>query len=319
MEWFAKFAREQFAYWPDRVLDIGCNDGTQLDYFKKLGFKTYGVDPAKNLYAISSANHEIYCNFWDESSPEWFTEPMDAIVAQNSFAHNPNPKSWLQAAKACLREQGLIFIQTSQADMVINQEFDTIYHEHISFYNAASMQALARRADLHLIDVVKTPIHGTSYIFVLAKQPRNQHRVENIMATEAALGLTRAETYQQWAQDAKNLLVDVKQTVDHHRELGYAIVGYGAAAKGMTLINASGIHLDAVIDDNPMKQGLYCPGTEIPVVGPNYLTQFADTDQVLYVPLAWNFYAEISQRIRAVRSNANDRFMRYFPRIKIEN
>jgi len=319
MEWFAKFAREQFAYWPDRVLDIGCNDGTQLDYFKKLGFKTYGVDPAKNLYAISSANHEIYCNFWDESSPEWFTEPMDAIVAQNSFAHNPNPKSWLQAAKACLREQGLIFIQTSQADMVINQEFDTIYHEHISFYNAASMQALARRADLHLIDVVKTPIHGTSYIFVLAKQPRNQHRVENIMATEAALGLTRAETYQQWAQDAKNLLVDVKQTVDHHRELGYAIVGYGAAAKGMTLINASGIHLDAVIDDNPMKQGLYCPGTEIPVVGPNYLTQFADTDHVLYVPLAWNFYTEISQRIRAVRSNANDQFMRYFPRIKIEN
>jgi len=319
MEWFAKFAREQFSYWPDRVLDIGCNDGTQLDYFKQLGFRTYGVDPAENLFPISSVNHEIYCNFWNESSPEWFTEPMDAIVAQNSFAHNPNPVAWLRAAKACLREQGLIFIQTSQADMVINQEFDTIYHEHISFYNAASMQALAQRADLHLIDVVKTPIHGTSYIFVLSKQPCNRHRVENIMATEAAAGLGRADTYRQWAQDAKNLLIDVKQTIDHHRELGYAIVGYGAAAKGMTLINASDIRLDAVIDDNPMKQGLYCPGTEIPVVGPSYLTQFAETDRVLYVPLAWNFYTEISQRIRAVRSNTNDRFMRYFPRIKIEN
>ena len=319
MEWFAKFAREQFSYWPDRVLDIGCNDGTQLDYFKQLGFRTYGVDPAENLFPISSVNHEIYCNFWNESSPEWFTEPMDAIVAQNSFAHNPNPVAWLRAAKACLREQGLIFIQTSQADMVVNGEFDTIYHEHISFYNAASMQALAQRADLHLIDVVKTPIHGTSYIFVLSKQPHNRHRVENIMATEAAAGLTRADTYQQWAQDAKNLLVDVKQTIDHHRQLGYAIVGYGAAAKGMTLINASGIRLDAVVDDNPMKQGLYCPGTTIPVVAPSYLTQFADTDHVLYVPLAWNFYTEISQRIRAVRSNANDRFMRYFPRIKIEN
>jgi len=319
MEWFAKFAREQFSYWPDRVLDIGCNDGTQLDYFKQLGFRTYGVDPAENLFPISSVNHEIYCNFWNESSPEWFTEPMDAIVAQNSFAHNPNPVAWLRAAKACLREQGLIFIQTSQADMVVNGEFDTIYHEHISFYNAASMQALAQRADLHLIDVVKTPIHGTSYIFVLSKQPHNQHRVENILATESAAGLTRADTYQQWAQDAKNLLVDVKRTIDHHRELGYAIVGYGAAAKGMTLINASGILLDAVVDDNPMKQGLYCPGTTIPVVASSYLTQFADTDHVLYVPLAWNFYTEISQRIRAVRSNANDLFMRYFPRIKIEN
>lgn len=319
MEWFARFAQEQFVNWPNKILDIGCNDGTQLDYFKKLGFKTYGVDPAENLFPVSSANHQIYCNFWNESSPEWFTERMDIIVAQNSFAHNPDPVAWLTAAETCLEDQGLIFIQTSQADMVINGEFDTIYHEHISFYNAASMQALAKRVGLHLIDVVKTPIHGTSYIFILSKHPRNQHRVSNILATEAAVGLNRAETYRRWAQDAQHLLLDVKQTIDRHRELGYAIVGYGAAAKGMTLINASKIHLDAVVDDNPLKQGLYCPGTEIPVVSSDYLTQFAETDSVLFVPLAWNFYAEISQRIRAVRSNSNDRFMRYFPRITIEH
>jgi len=319
MEWFAKFAREQFSYWPDRVLDIGCNDGTQLDYFKKLGFRTYGVDPAENLLPISSVNHEIHCNFWNETSPEWFTESMDAIVAQNSFAHNPNPVAWLRAAKSCLREQGLIFIQTSQADMVVNGEFDTIYHEHISFYNANSMNELARRAGLYLIDVVKTPIHGTSYIFILSHKESNYHRVSNILASEAAVGLNNPATYRSWAANAKTLLDDVRHTIDQHREQGHAIVGYGAAAKGMTLIHASDIRLDAVIDDNPMKQGLYCPGTSIPVVAPDYLTQFGDHEHILFVPLAWNFYQEIAKRIRAVRSNANDRFLRYFPRIKIED
>ena len=86
----------------------------------------------------------------------------------------------------------------------------------------------------------------------------------------------------------------------------------------MTLINASGIHLDCVIDDNPMKQGLYCPGTSIPVVGIDWLSKVADTNEhILFIPLAWNFYKEIKNKILAVR-NADDHFITYFPQIKIE-
>jgi SAM-dependent methyltransferase len=318
MKWFAGFVREQFHYWATSVLDIGCNDGTQLDFLKQAQFQTYGVDPAENLFPISSKDHTIVCGFWDEDSAGKLGRDFDAIIAQNSFAHNPDPLPWLELAKSYLKNDGKIFIQTSQADMVVNGEFDTIYHEHISFYNAHSMKLLAERAGLYLIDVVKPPIHGTSYIFILAKHPANEYRVANILAVEQALGLQTPATYTNWANGVKELITKLKEQIDVYRSYGHAIVGYGAAAKGMTLLNASDIHLDAVVDDNTLKQGLFCPGTAIPVVSSDYIKGFTNRDSVVFVPLAWNFYAEIVQKIKNIRNHENDIFLRYFPTITTE-
>jgi hypothetical protein len=226
--------------------------------------------------------------------------------------------SYLKLAKEYLRNDGRIFISTSQADMVLNGEFDTIYHEHISYYNAESMQRLAERAGLFLVDVVKTPIHGTSYIFVLAKQPHNQHRVSNIVAMEREAGLQKTQTYVDWSAGVKDLLVRLQEQISEFQGFGYKVVGYGAAAKGMTLLNASKIKLDAVVDDNPLKQGLYCPGTRIPVVSSDYIKQL-DTDvKVVFVPLAWNFYNEIVRKIRDIRDQDGDMFLKYFPTIKVD-
>jgi SAM-dependent methyltransferase len=318
MDWYAKFVREQFRHWPSRVLDIGCNDGSQLNVFKKLGFTTYGVDPAENLYPVSSANHNVKLGFWNEESVSGFGTDFDVITCQNAFAHNPDPVAFLKLAREYLRTDGKIFIQTSQADMVPNGEFDTIYHEHISYYNARSMQWLAERAKLSLIDVVKTPIHGTSYIFVLAKQSANEYRVANILATEAALGLQSPDTYTRWAIGVQDLLDRLQDQIAEYRGFGYKVVGYGAAAKGMTLLNASKIVLDAVVDDNPLKQGLYCPGTTIPVVSSDYIKGIDSDTPIVFVPLAWNFYTEIKRRIQAVRTNKLDMFLRYFPTIRTE-
>jgi len=318
MDWYAEFVREQFRHWPSRVLDIGCNDGSQLNAFKKLGFATYGVDPAENLHATSSANHKVTLGFWNEDSAGRLGTDFDIITCQNAFAHNPDPVAFLTLAKEYLRTDGKIFIQTSQADMVLNGEFDTIYHEHISYYNARSMQALAERVGLHLVDVVKTPIHGTSYIFVLAKQPANKYRVANILATESALGLQSQDTYTRWAEGVRDLLGRLLDQVTEFQGFNYRVIGYGAAAKGMTLLNASTIKLDAVVDDNPLKQGLYCPGTTIPVVSSNYIKGIDPNTPIVFVPLAWNFYAEIKRKIQAVRNNELDMFMRYFPKINIE-
>jgi SAM-dependent methyltransferase len=317
MDWYARFVREQFRHWPTTVLDIGCNDGSQLDAFRRAQFKTYGVDPARNLYdATQAKGHTVICDFWP--TEQEFDTQFDVITAQNSFAHNPNPLNWLLAAAQRLKHDGKIFISTSQADMVLNGEFDTIYHEHISYYNAYSMKCLAERAGLYLNDVVKTPIHGTSYIFVLSKKPANQAGVENILAMESAAGLQTPSTYTDWATGVNDLLVKLKDQIDEYRNY-YTIVGYGAAAKGMTLLNASNIHLDCVIDDNPLKQGLYCPGTAIPVVGINWLDTITDPkENVVFIPLAWNFYAEIKKKILAKRNNKDDLFLRYFPTIKTE-
>ena len=316
MEWFAHFVCEQFTNTPRAVLDIGCNDGSQLDAFAKLGVKTYGVDPATNLHATStSKGHKVLCDFWP--TDQGFDTQFDIIIAQNSFAHNPNPVDWLLSAIQRLNPNGKIFIQTSQADMVLNGEFDTIYHEHISFYNIESMRRLAERTGLYLQDVVKTPIHGTSYVFVLGKRDTNPYRVSNLLALESKL--QQESTYVTWTKGVQQLLVDLKGEIIRHRAHGYTIVGYGAAAKGMTLLHASNITLDCVIDDNPMKQGLYCPGTDIPVVDIGWLDTLTTIDaKVLFVPLAWNFFTEISRKIKTARNNPNDRFIRYFPKIVVE-
>jgi len=317
MDWYARFVREHFYHSPMSVLDIGCNDGSQLDAFRRLSMDTYGVDPAENLYPVSSAKgHQVVQGFWNQACADQLGREFDIITSQNAFAHIPDPLTYLQIAAGVLRHDGKIFISTSQADMVVNGEFDTIYHEHISFYNAESMRRLAERAGLYLVDVVKTPIHGTSYIFVLAKKPENRFHVQNILAMEAKLH--QPSTYTDWATGVTALLSDLKKGIDDSRAQGYRIVGYGAAAKGMTLINAAKIEMDCVVDDNPLKQGLYCPGTSIPVVGIDYLDGIAADESVLFVPLAWNFYKEIRSKIKARRDNANDRFLRYFPKLRAE-
>lgn len=318
MDWYAKFVREQFNHWTNSVLDIGCNDGSQLDAFKALGYTTYGVDPAENLYPASSERHTVVLGFWDEISASRLGRDFDIITSQNAFAHIPNPLGYLELAKEYLKNDGKIFISTSQADMVLNGEFDTIYHEHISYYNATSMQALARRAGLYLVDVVKTPIHGISYIFVLAKKPANEQRIANIIAMEAGPGLDRAHTYADWATGVEDLMKRLKDQIEEYQAWGYHIIGYGAAAKGMTLLNASNIRMDAVVDDNPLKQDTWCPGTSIPVVSSDYIASIPTTQRIVFVPLAWNFYNEITKKIRGIRNNDKDIFLRYFPTIKTE-
>lgn len=321
MDWYAGFVREYFTHgdWMRNVLDIGCNDGSQLNSFKqKWRSCTYGVDPAENLFPLSKIKHKVTCGYWNKETASKIKVKFDVITSQNAFSHIPNPLEYLELAAQYLTDKGKIFISTSQADMVLNGEFDTIYHEHISYYNATSMRELAYRAGLFLIDVVKTPIHGTSYIFVLSPKAMNTNRVDNIIAMEGVAGLNNPETYSKWGKNVQSRLVDIAASVAELQFQGYAVVGYGAAAKGMTLLNATNIHLDAVIDDNPLKQGTWCPGTDIPVVGSDYIKRIKDNQPVLFIPLAWNFYDEIKGKIKALRDKPQDRFMRYFPKVSLE-
>ena len=321
-EWFSKFAVEYMGNYPMTVLDIGCNDGTQLDYFKQLGLRTTGVDPAENLYPVSSKNHNIYCDFFDTKLTEQLAKDeifFDIITAQNSFAHNPDPLTYMKNIKRLMRNGSKFFIQTSQADMVVNNEFDTIYHEHVNFYNINSMNELCKRAGLYLEDVVKCPIHGTSYIFIVSKDKQRPEHIKNLIASEASKGLLTADTYDRWAFNAKELVEELVGRVEVYVEkYGYRAIGYGAAAKGNTLLQFSGLKLEAIIDDNPLKQGLYSPGANIPIVSIDYLDKFGEDDTIIFIPLAWNFYEEIRARIQQKRNNRGDRYVKYFPEVDIE-
>jgi SAM-dependent methyltransferase len=305
MGWYADFVCEQFNVFPQSVLDIGCNDGSQLDKFKARGLETFGVDPAENLFELSSKNHNVTCGYFDEK----YSQPVDIITIQNAFAHNPNPLELLKNCKKNLNIDGLIFIQTSQADMILNDEFDTIYHEHISFYNIKSMMFLCNRAGLNLIDVVKTPIHGTSYIFIISADMSAPANIKNLIDIETNAGLYNKETYTRYSKNCIDMVEKFREVVEEHRANGYKIVGYGAPAKGNTFLNFAKVPLDMIIDDNPMKQGLYTPGSSIGIVGSEVLKSFEEHDRILFVPLAWNFFKEIRERIIKQRNNFNDVFL----------
>jgi 2-polyprenyl-3-methyl-5-hydroxy-6-metoxy-1,4-benzoquinol methylase len=316
-DWFANLAVDYYQGTPKTVLDIACNDGTQLDSFKKAGFTTYGIDPATNLHPISSANHEVVLDYFTSEYVEHFkSKNLDIINAQNVFAHNDYPLDFLKQCKEIMHDNTVLFIQTSQANMVENNEFDTIYHEHLSFFCANSMNELAKRAGLYLIDVAKTPIHGTSYLFVFSKTPRAVN-INHILEEERNAGLQTPATYLEYARKAEQVVVDLKNTIAEYRAAGFVIAGYGAAAKGMTLVNFGDIHLDFIIDDNPLKQGKFTPGTHDPVVSIDVLKECEDL-KVAFIPLAWNFFTEIKTRIKAVRDKEGDVFVRYFPTISVE-
>jgi hypothetical protein len=179
------------------------------------------------------------------------------------------------------------------------------------------MSKVAERAGLYLVDVVKTPIHGNSYIFVLKNSNERPRTAENIIAMEQADGLYNLDTYQQWNSNVQHNVLELILGVKKYRKQGYHVVGYGAAAKGMTLINFSGLELDFIVDDNPLKQGKFAPGTTIPICKPTEILEIASDENILFIPLAWNFYAEIRARIQSIRSNPDDCFLSYFPTVEV--
>lgn len=292
------------------VLDIACNDGSQLDSFKKYGHRTYGIDPADNLHQLSSRNHNVVCDYFSKESVSRLTEhKFDVIIAQNVFAHNTYPKLFLKICKDHLSDTGKVFIQTSQADMVKYGQFDTIYHEHISFFNVKSMAALVKNTGLYLQDVLKTDIHGTSYVFVLSQDPTDDN--EQVLI-EKDFAQTQ-EVIENFANMANSVVFDLKNELAKHKNS--VIIGYGAAAKGNTLLNFGQIDLDVIVDDNPLKHNLYTPGRKIKIVSLSDTASIAKDKHIVWVPLSWNFFNEIKSKVKAI-SPKSATFIRYFPNLE---
>lgn len=327
-KWFANYTYEYFmalsALKPTRVLDIGCNDGSQLNHYKNLGMITVGVDPAQNLQSMSGKKHMVYPTYFDMKFVENHHSYYDLIVAQNVFAHNYNPKAFLDAARNLMSNDSLLFIQTSQADMILNGEFDTIYHEHVSFFNTRSMRMLCERAGLYLIDSIKCPLHGNSYIFVVSKNKlvARPNNISNIEEMEKLKGLYSPSKYVEYEIRANAIAHELKYLLKSYKDSGWKIIGYGAAAKGMTLLNYAELDdsiFDYIVDDNILKQNKYTPGTNIKIVGSERVTLEDPKESLVFVPLAWNFYGEIVSKIKRLRPESADDYIKYFPEVMVKH
>ena len=321
-DYFDSFAIKTLEYVPNakNILDIACNDGTQLDSYQKLGLQTFGIDPAENLYKEAVAKgHNIICDYFNTNIINKFNNnTFDIITAQNVFAHNRYTVDFLHTCKEIMHDKSVLFIQTSQANMVINNEFDTIYHEHLSFFNAKSMKMLVERCGLILSDVFKTNIHGTSYVFVITKTDfLDKTGTQEMLEFEKEKGLYDILIYPDYASKCYKITFELKNVLNEYKNKGYKLIGYGAAAKGNTLLNFGKINLDYIIDDNPLKQNLLTPGMNIPIYSSERLLNLDENDKIIFIPLAWNFYEEIKQRIKNKRNNDNDLFIKYFPKLEI--
>lgn len=316
----AKDAINRFSIRKLNVLDIACNDGTQLEFFRELGCNAYGVDPAKNLRAITKKKKiPVVVDYWTQKVAKKFENKFDILTGTNVFAHVDNVDEFLNASRIALKKNGLLILEFPYANnMVTHNEFDTVYHEHLSYFLVNSFLNLCNRLDFSIVDIILTPIHGGSIRFFLKKgKYENSKKVAKLINDEKSKGLLNLKTYEKFASNVSRNKDDMKKLLSKLKKRDNKIIGYGASAKGNTMLNYFKINLSYTIDDNPLKVGYLTPGRNIPIKSPIDLAN--EKKNVYIVILAWNFYNEIAKKILDIRPNKKDFAIVYVPRVSIRN
>lgn len=325
-EWLAATLRRA-SHPGARVLDIASNDGSFLGCLEAEGFDATGVDPAENLNQVAAAaGRKVVTGFFPEARPEGL---FDIIVAMNVAAHTPDPATFMQGVHDCLAPGGVAIIQTSQALMIANGEFDTVYHEHYSFYTVASMARLAEQSGLRVEASRLTSVHGTSLLSFLR---RTEDDVAPFPFEESApfsvawpspqpaalspdlSGNDAVGAYVKFADGAKDAMQSAAEAVARHQAAGRKVALVGVAAKALTFIRAAGITPDTYLDEAQLKVGLTIPGTQTPI---EPLQKAADLAvDTTFLIGAWNFADELMRKIRAISGDTSPKFVVYFPTLQ---
>lgn len=293
------------------VVDIGSNDGILLKLFKKLGTKILGVDPAREI-AKKATKDGI------ETLPEYFDQKLadkiikkygyaDIITANNVFAHVPYIDELILGVKNLLKKDGALIIEAPYlVDFLQKNLFDTIYHEHVSYLSICPLRSLFKRFNMEIFNVEKTDSHGGSIRVYVKKAESNRKKnssVQEFTRNEERLGLRKLSTYKKFAKKIDKNKIELNKILKKLKSDRKTIIGYGAPAKGNTLLNFFKIGretLDYIIDDSRYKQGLYTPGMHIPVVSPDRILK-DNPDYILI--LAWNFANPIMKKLDAYKKN----------------
>jgi SAM-dependent methyltransferase len=307
----------------DLVVDIGCNDGTLLQGFRRHGVRALGVDPAKNLAELyDDPAIDRYTGFFDSRSAVEIRErwgPASAITATNTFPHIPQLRDFVRGLDTVLAPGGVFTIEAHYlVDLLDQLAFDTVYHEHVSYWALGPMTRLFAEHGMQVVRVERLPLHhGQLRAFVQREGEGEVHgSVDELLAAERELGVDRFETYERLAERTLEIKRDLRGTLSELRSAGNCVVGYGAPAKGNTLLGFLELgpgDLDYIADKSPLKQGRYTPGTHIPVVPAERLLE----DQPEYVVLlAWNFAEEVMEQQAEYRRRGG-RFILPVPEVRV--
>src|SRR5579871_4927593 len=287
-----------------KVLEIASNTGVFLKKFKEQGCEVLGVEPASNIAdvaiatAIPTRKEFFNSTTANKLKADWGT--ADLILGRHVFAHIDELKDLIAGLETISHEETLIAFEVPYVvDFFENTEYDTIYHEHLSYIAVRALEALVKDSPFALSRVDHYPIHGGSILFHLrhrASKVRPHESVARALATEENMKLADPSTWAEFAKRVQRIRVGLPELLQKLKAQGKRIIGYGASAKGNTLLNTCGIttkELDYIIDNTPFKQGKVAPGSWIPVKPPEMLLK----DQPDYaLLLAWNFAPEIVKR-----------------------
>lgn len=281
-------------------IDIAGNDGALLNEFKQVvNGKMLNVDPAVNLVKINEDQGiRMFNTFWGMDaanhlkSTHW--PKADLITATNVIAHVHNIREFLEAAKLILNETGVIVLEFPYLiDFIEKREFDTVYHEHLSYLSIYPITLLCQRMGLTVMTVEKFEIHGGSVRVIIGFGEQDSSVGEYVRHERERYG--NIERYQQFAEDVQLTLMKFKNGL---KALSGRVAGFAASAKGSTLMNCAGItsqDIEYIIDDTPEKEGKYSPGVRIPIYSIDHMVQFPPDYIVL---LSWNFAEACMKRCR---------------------
>jgi SAM-dependent methyltransferase len=308
------------------VVEIASNDGYLLRFFKERQIPVLGIEPAGNVArAAEELGIPTLVRFFGTAlARELVVEGRraDLLVGNNVLAHVPALNDFVQGLATLLAPGGVLTMEFPHLLRLMDEDqFDTIYHEHFSYFSLAAARRVFARHGLTVVDVDELPTHGGSLrVFAQHSEGAGGGRISDavgdLLEREKAAGLDTPEPYCAFAERVRRVKRQLLRFLVEAKEEGRSIVGYGAPAKGNTLLNYCGVgpdFLDYTVDRSPHKQGRFLPGTRVPIHGPDRIRE-TRPDYVLILP--WNLKDEIMEQMADVRSWGG-RFVVAIPEVRV--
>ena len=293
-----------------QVIEVASNDGYLLQYFVERGIPSLGIEPAANVAKVAESRRvPTLVKFFGRETARQLVEDglmADLLLGNNVLAQVPDVNDFVAGLKIALAPTGVITIEFPHLmQLVANNQFDTIYHEHFSYFSWVSAERIFAAHGLVLYDVEELPTHGGS-LRIYARHAEDEtksvtDRAQSLRMREVDAGLLSLDYYRSFARQVEATKRDLLEFLIEAKRDGKRVVGYGAPGKGNTLLNYCGIRtdfLDFTVDRSPYKQSKFLPGTQIPIRHPDALRE-ARPDFVLILP--WNLREEIAAQLSYVR------------------
>jgi len=301
-----RFNLNKYSY----VVEIGSNDGYLLQYFQKFNIPCLGIEPASNTAAVAKERGiDVIKDYFGSSLAKKLAnqnKKADLLLGNNVLAHIPEINDFVQGLKILLSDNGVITMEFPHLMQLIeNNQFDTIYHEHFSYYSFITVKSIFESHGIEIFDVDQIPTHGGS-LRIYAKHEEDKTKkissnVKNLTDLEISKKMNTIEYYKNFQDKANKIKYDLQQFLIKQKLNGKIVAAYGAAAKGNTLLNYCGIKKDLinfVADASPYKQGKYLPGSHIPIVNEKKIKE-VKPDFVIILP--WNIKDEIIKQLNYIK------------------